>query len=191
MALRRQHDFGLLALVGAEAVGCSGVDEAFDLARRCFDKAVGRYGFAGSQVFFDAVAVPLMKDDAIQPSGRSRTYIALRVMQRIKADRSMGGAHRLLRIGEAAIGLPGRAVGVCRAYVAKAMEHGMDSAFMNPASHFGESPADPKLLELVGAYAEMDGSPEKADQAKERMAKFCEETQKPRRPAPTPALTKP
>jgi hypothetical protein len=43
---------------------------------------------------------------------------------------------------------------------------------------------------LVTAYIHMDGTPEHTRVAKELMAKFCAATQKPRRPAPTPAPAK-
>jgi hypothetical protein len=70
------------------------------------------------------------------------------------------------------------------------MRHGLDAAFVNPALHYGDEPADPGLLALVEAFAHMDGSPEQTRVAKELMAKFCAETQKPRKPAAAPALAK-
>jgi hypothetical protein len=70
------------------------------------------------------------------------------------------------------------------------MEYGLDAGFVNPASHYGESPADAGLLELVDVFIKMDGVPEQARCASERMARFCAETQKPRKPAPAPALSK-
>ncbi len=183
MALKEKHDFHVMALLGAPAVGCPSVDEAFELARQLFDKAVNQYRFAPEQVFFNPVAVPLMKDEPIPPAGHGRTHSAFETIRRIKADPSMKQSHCVLRCSDAAGGLPGRAVGVCRAYVAEAMEYGLDAVFANPASHFGESPADSGLQALVHAYAGMDGSPERTRDAKERLARFCEETQKPRRPA--------
>jgi len=190
MSLRKEHDFAFVALLGAPAVGCPGIDEAFNLATQCFDQAVSQYGFAPEQIFFDPIAVPLAKDEPIPPDGRSRTNRAFKVIERIKGKGAMQQSHCVLRTNDAGVGLPGRAIGVCRAYVARAMECGLDAAFMNPASHFGEGPADPKLLELVDAYARMDGALERTQEAKERMAKFCAETQKPRRPASPPVLAK-
>ena len=71
------------------------------------------------------------------------------------------------------VGIPSRKVGVSRAYVAKAMEYGLDAAFVDVTRHYGESPADPKLLQLIDAYAEMDGSPEKRQNAEKLMSGFC------------------
>jgi hypothetical protein len=45
-------------------------------------------------------------------------------------------------------------------------------------------------LELVNAYARMDGTPEQTRVAKELMAKFCAATAKPRKPAAAPTSSK-
>jgi hypothetical protein len=36
--------------------------------------------------------------------------------------------------------LPGRRIGIARAYVAKAMEYGLDAGIVNVAHRFGEKP---------------------------------------------------
>ncbi len=72
--------------------------------------------------------------------------------------------------------MPARKIGVCRAYLAKAMEYGLDAAIVNVAHHYGKVDPDPDLLELVDAYAKMDGSPEKLNKAMTLMAKFCQES---------------
>ena len=189
LALKREHDFNLVALLGDPAGGCPGVDEACDLARRLFDKAV-KHGFEPGQVFFDAAAVPLVKDEPTLAGGRGRTHSAFETIRRLKSDPATKRSHYLLRIDTAAAELPGRAIGVCRAYAASAMEHGLDAGFVNPALHYGDEPADPALLELVNAFVRMDGSPEQTRIAKELMARFCAENQKPRKPAPAPVLSK-
>ncbi len=188
LSRRSEHDFSVVALLGAPAV-CSSVDGACDLARQFFGKATTQYGFDAGRIFFDSVAAPLMEDEPAPPAG-GRTRIAFETIRRLKADSSLRRSHCLLRIGDVAGGLPGRAIGVCRAYVAEAMACGLDTVFAGPANHFGESPADSGLLALVRAYAEMDGSPERAREAKDRMAQFRQETQKPRRPAAAPVLSK-
>ncbi|MBN2270733.1 MAG: hypothetical protein JXN61_08970, partial [Sedimentisphaerales bacterium] len=72
--------------------------------------------------------------------------------------------------------LPARKVGICRAYVAKAMEYGLDAAIVNAAHRYGESEPAPELLELVDAYAKMDGSPEAMMRAMDLMGKFCRDS---------------
>ena len=70
--------------------------------------------------------------------------------------------------------LPGRRIGICRAYVQKAMEYGLDAGIVNAAHRYGTKPADPKLVELVAAYAAMDGDMEKTNAAIDLMGAFCE-----------------
>ena len=190
MALKKGHDFCFVAQLGDSAGDCLGVEEACGLARQLFEKAVRQYGFRPEQIFFDPVAVPLIKDEPALAGGRGRTYRAFETIRRIKADSSLRSAHCLLRIDSAGGELPSRAIGVCRAFATKAMESGLDAAFVNPALHYGEGPADPGLLELVDAFVKMDGSPEQTRKAKELMAKFCAEAPKPRRPAAAPVLSK-
>jgi 5,10-methylenetetrahydrofolate reductase len=190
MALRKEHDFNFVAALGEPAGGCPGVDEACAVARQLFDKAVHQYGFHPGQIFFDPVAVPLIKDEPTLAGGRGRTYSVFETIRRLRTGSATHGSHCLLRIDTAGSELPGRAVGVCRAYAAKAMACGLDAGFVNPALHFGDEPADAGLLELVNAYARMDGTPEQTRVAKELMAKFCAATAKPRKPAAAPTSSK-
>ena len=85
----------------------------------------------------------------------------------------MKKSHCLLRINHATKGIPSRKVGVARAYVARAMEYGMDAAFVDVTRHYGQSPADPALLKLIDAYAELNGSTQKVETAGELMTKLC------------------
>jgi hypothetical protein len=91
----------------------------------------------------------------------------------------MKNVHCSLGISNCARDLPGRKVGVCRAYVAKAMEYGLDAAIVNVANKFGLVEPAPELVEFVDAYAKMDGSAERMDRAMELMGKFCRENRKP------------
>jgi cobalamin-dependent methionine synthase I len=190
LSLKKKHDFNFVALLGDPVGGSSGVDDACEAAQRLFDQAVHHHGFDPGQIFFDPVSVPLVRDEPTLAGGRGRTYSAFETIRRLRTDSSTRRSHCLLRIDTAAGELPGRATGVCRAYAAHAMRHGLDAAFVNPALHYGDEPADPGLLALVEAFAHMDGSPEQTRVAKELMAKFCAETQKPRKPAAAPALAK-
>ncbi len=191
LSLKPQYDFGFVAQIDGASSGEVAVEEALDQARQLFEKAVGRFGFSPEQIFFDSVAMPLVKDEPTLPSGCGRTHTAFEMIRRIKHDSLLKRSHCVLRIADMAAELPGRAIGVCRAYVAAALECGLDAAFVDVERHFGESPADSRLLELVDACARMDGAPERTRHAKELMAKFCAEVSKPRRPASAPALSKP
>jgi hypothetical protein len=60
------------------------------------------------------------------------------------------------------------------------MEYGLDAGIVNVAHHYGLVEPAPDLLELVDAYAKMDGSAERMNRAATLMRKFCEENRKPR-----------
>ena len=72
-----------------------------------------------------------------------------------------------------------RKIGVCRAYVAKAMEYGLDAAIVNVAHKYGTVEPAPELMQLVTTFAELDGSSEKLNEAISLMSKFCQENRKP------------
>jgi len=99
--------------------------------------------------------------------------------QKIKTEPKFKGVHCSLGISNSVRDLPGRRIGVCRAYVAKAMEYGLDAGIVNIAHHYGTVAPDPELLELVDAYAKMDGSMDKMSVAMDLMAKFCQGNRKP------------
>ena len=90
----------------------------------------------------------------------------------------MKGVHCSLGVSNSVRDLPAVKIGVCRAYVAKAMEYGLDAGIVEhrPPVRLGRSP--PELLELVDAYAKLDGSMEKAGKAMELMAQFCRDNRK-------------
>jgi len=88
----------------------------------------------------------------------------------------MKGVHCSLGISHCARDLPARKIGICRAYVAKAMEYGLDAAIVNVAHHYGEVEPAADLLELVDAYANMDGSAEAMIRAMDLMGKFCRDS---------------
>jgi hypothetical protein len=58
------------------------------------------------------------------------------------------------------------------------MEYGLDAGIVNVAHHYGRVPADPDLVELVDAFAKMDGSAEAYNNAMMLMGKFCQENRK-------------
>ena len=59
------------------------------------------------------------------------------------------------------------------------MEYGLDAAIVNVAHKFGLVEPAPELVELVDAYAKMDGSAERMNKAMELMSKYCHENRKP------------
>lgn len=184
LPLKKDYNFAFVGLlVGEQAPTGSGgshsVDELYSLAGQIFEKAVGHYGFKPCEIFFDTTVFPLAIDMPMEPNVPGYTYRAFETIKRIKSDPKMKGVHCSLGVSNCARDLPGRKIGVCRAYAAKAMEYGLDAGIVATAHHYGLSEADPELLELVDAYAKMDGSAERTNRAIELMAKFCQETKKP------------
>jgi len=184
LPLKKDHDFAFVGLLVGESApagpgGCHSVDELHSLATQIFEKAVGQYGFKPGEIFFDTTVFPLAIDVPMEPSVPGYTYRAFETIRKIKSDPRMKGVHCSLGVSNCARDLPGRKIGVCRAYVAKAMEYGLDAGIVTTAHHYGLSEADAELLELVDAYTKMDGSAERMNRATELMAKFCQETKKP------------
>jgi 5,10-methylenetetrahydrofolate reductase len=182
MPLRKRYDFSFIGLLVTEekATGPGGshsVDELYGLAVKLFDEAM-KYGFAPEEIFFDSTVFPLAIDMPMQPGVPGYTYRAFETIKKVKSDPRMKGVHFSLGVSNSVRDLPARKIGVCRAYVAKAMEYGLDAGIVNTAHRYGLTPPDPDLLELVDAYAKMDGSSERMMKAMELMGKFCSENRK-------------
>jgi len=177
LTFKKQHDFSMICTLSDN--DASEIDKAADKAKEVVNKATTEYRFKPEQIFFDAGAAALMKDLPESPGTASQTYKAFRIMKNIKHNSATKKCHCLLNTNLAMFGIPARSVGVCRAYVARAMEYGLDAAFADVTRHYGESPADPKLLELIDAYVEMDGSPEKRNNAEKLMSGFSAGGKKP------------
>ena len=114
----------------------------------------------------------------MEPGVPGYTYRAFETIKKVKSDPKMKGVHFSLGVSNSVRDLPARKIGVCRAYVAKAMEYGLDAGIVNTAHRYGLTPPDPDFLELVDAFAKMDGSSEKMMKAMELMGKFCSENRK-------------
>ncbi|MCK5001224.1 MAG: dihydropteroate synthase [Anaerohalosphaera sp.] len=184
MPLKKKYDFSFIGLLLSEdkpdgAGGSYSVDELFALAEELFDKAVGQYGFRPDQIYFDSTVFPLAIDMPMQLGVAGYTYRAFETIKKIRVNEKMAGVHFSLGVSNSCRDLPGRKIGIARAYVEKAMEYGLDAGIVNVAHHFGEKPADPELVALVDAYAKMDGSAERTNDAMMLMGQFCMSAKKP------------
>jgi len=184
LPLKKHFDYSFIGLLVSEeaAIGPGGshsVDELFSLAGQIFDKAVDQYGFKPEQIFFDSTVFPLAIDMPMESGVPGYTYRAFETIRKIKSNPKMKGVHCSLGVSNCVRDLPGRKIGLCRAYVAKAMEYGLDAAIVNIAHHYGLVEPDPDLLKLVDAYAKMDGTAERTNEAMALMSKFCQENRKP------------
>ncbi len=177
MPLKKEYDFAFIGLLMSEEAAAPGamqsVDDLVRLAKELFGKAM-RHGFKPQEIFFDTTVFPLAIDMPMQPGVPGYTYRAFETIKAIKGDPAMEGVHFSMGVSNCCRDLPGRKIGICRAYVQKAMEYGLDAGIVNAAHKYGTKPADPELVELVSAYAAMDGDMEKTNDAIELMADFCD-----------------
>jgi methylenetetrahydrofolate reductase (NADPH) len=183
LPLKKDCDFSFIGLLVSEERptgpgGSHSVEELYGLARQIFERAVDHYGFRPEQIFFDSTVFPLAIDMPMEPGVPGYTYRTFETIKRIKSDPRMRGVHCSLGISNCVRDLPARRIGVCRAYMAKAMEYGLDAGIVNTAHQYGSVEAPPELLELVDAYAQMDGSMERMTKAMELMGQFCRENRK-------------
>jgi 5-methyltetrahydrofolate corrinoid/iron sulfur protein methyltransferase len=178
MELKKDYDYAFIGMLMSEQnaagqMGSGSVDRLYSLARQMFEQAVS-FGFEAGEIFFDPAAFPLAIDMPMEPNVPGYTYLTFETIKKIKSDAKMKGVHCSLGISNCVRDLPARKIGICRAYVAKAMEYGLDAGIVNPVHHLHEGEADPKLLELVDAYAEMDGSADAMNRAMRLMGEFCQ-----------------
>jgi 5-methyltetrahydrofolate corrinoid/iron sulfur protein methyltransferase len=183
LPLKKDYDFAFIGLLVSEEAstgpgGPHSVDELYSIAEQIFDAAVGKYGFAPDEIFFDSTVFPLAIDMPMEPNVPGYTYRAFETIKKIKSDPKMRDVHCSLGVSNCVRDLPGRKIGICRAYVAKAIEYGLDAAIVNVGHHYGIVEPDAELMELVDAYAKMDGSAERLNKAMELMGKFCRENRK-------------
>ena len=184
LPLKKDFDYAFIGLLVSEEApagpgGSHSVDELYSLGKQIFDAAIGQYGFKSEEIFFDSTVFPLAIDMPMESGVPGYTYRAFETIKKIKSDPEMKGVHCSLGVSNSVRDLPGRKIGICRAYVAKAMEYGLDAAIVNVAHHYGVVEPAAELLELVDAYAGMDGSAERMNKAMELMGKFCRENRKP------------
>jgi cobalamin-dependent methionine synthase I len=179
LPLKKQYDFAFVGLLMSESGKSPSVDELYSLAKQIFDEAVSKYGFGPEEIFFDSTIFPLAIDMPMQPGEQSYTYKTFETIKKIKNDPDMKGVHFIGGVTNCAKDLPGRKIGVMRAFVHKAMEYGMNAGIVNVKHHLSEGDPAAELLQLVDAYAKMDGSAERLNEAMALMSKFCRERRKP------------
>ncbi len=155
-----------------------GIDQLVGMARTMFRAAVKDCGFKPEDIFFDSTVFPLAIDMPMTPDVPGYTYRTFETIRRIKNDPTLKGVHLSLGITNAVRDLPGRKTGVCRAYLAKAREYGLDAAIVNVTHDYGKRPPAPELMEFVEVFAEQDGSAAAAERVVEVMLRFCQSNRK-------------
>lgn len=182
LGLKKEYDYAFIGLLMSKGKpkgpgGSLSVDELYDLAEQIFTEA--QYDFEPEEIFFDSTVFPLSIDMPMEPDVPGYTYRAFETIKRIKNAPRMKNAHCVLGISNAARDLPGRKIGICRAYLAKAIEYGLDAAIVDVKHRFGQVEPDTGLLKLVDAFAKLDGSMEKLTDAIQLMKDFCSKNRKP------------
>jgi methylenetetrahydrofolate reductase (NADPH) len=182
MPLKKEYDFAFIGLLVSEDKptgpgGSHSVDELFGLAKTLFDKAM-QFGFKPEEIFFDSTVFPIAIDMPMEPGVPGYTYRAFETIKRIKSDPQLKACHCSLGVSNCCRDLPGRKIGICRAYVAKAMECGLDAGIVNTSHRYGEKEVDAELLKLIEAYAALDGSMERLNEAMTLMGQFCASARK-------------
>ena len=180
--MKKDYDFSFVAmLVDDNQLGDSAskdpVGDLYNLAKSIFDPAIDKYGFKAEKIFFDTTAFPLAIDMPMNPGVSGFTYRTFETIKKIKSDPGMKNAHCSLGISNSVRDLPGRKIGVARAYVEVAMRYGLDAGIVNVSHQLGgQKKADAELVKLVEAYAALDGSAERINEAMMLMGKFCAES---------------
>ena len=182
LPLRRQYPFKVIGLLvddkKARTDGACSVDALYDMALTIFAAATQKYHFQPDDLFFDSTVFPLAIDMPMMPGNPGYTCRAFEAIKKIMTDPHMKGVHTSLGISNCARDLPGRKVGLCRAYLAVAQNYGLDAAIVNVTHNYGTIPPDPQLVRLVQAFADQDGAEPSNLHAMKLMTEFCRQTRK-------------
>jgi cobalamin-dependent methionine synthase I len=195
LLLKKEYDYAFASVLSNEIESvnqnrASSIDKLHSLAKRIFNRAVDEYSFEPKEIFFELSVCPLKMDLSTCNGKPGRTYFTFETIKKIKHDPHMKDAHCLVRANDAVWNLPSRRIGLGRAYVRKAMEYGLDGAFVNPMHQYGLVAPDPELLELVDAYAKIDGSVECKEKVVMLIDEFCRKNRKPEAKSHRPDTTR-
>ena len=98
LPLKKDYDFSFIGLLVSEESsagpgGSHSVDELYSIAKQIFGEAVGEYGFAPGEIFFDSTVFPLAIDMPMEPNVPGYTYRAFETIKKIKSDPEMKDVH--------------------------------------------------------------------------------------------------
>ncbi|MBN2065108.1 MAG: dihydropteroate synthase [Sedimentisphaerales bacterium] len=171
---RKEYAFKFIGMLSPEVpLGVTLWQDIHAMAREIYDKAVAQ-GFTADDIYYDTMVFPLAIDMPMMPGDTGYTYNTMQAVKAIMTDPHMTGVHTSLGLSNCVQNLPGRKLGVCRAYLEVAAKYGLDGAIVNMFHQYSSKPADPDLVELVERFAALDGSAENTDQAMMAMADFCQ-----------------
>jgi hypothetical protein len=185
LQLKKDHDVKVCASILNDEMdehqpSLEWIDKLHKRAQSIHELATTQHGFKAGDIILECRVLALADEKTDTPDVPSHTHVIFNGIQRIKQDRQLKHLHCCLAIDDATAKLPGRKIGVCRAYVAAAMEFGMDAYIADAQKAYGESPADDQLQAMVTAFAQMAGGADQAEAAKEGLDKFFAATAKPK-----------
>ena len=163
---------------GTGAVALS-ADRQWELAGQVLSKTTTNYGFAPAEIVIELSVVPVAEDKSAEPNAASFTCQTFETIRKIRRNRKFKGVRVALQVENSGRNFPARKIGLCRAYAAKAMEYGMDAVIADIGPNYGMSDPDEELLELVDAFAKLDGSIQSRDKARKLMDDFCSKNRNP------------
>ncbi len=172
---RKDYPFKVIGMLSPEVpMGVTRWQDIHAMAVEIFDMAIEN-GFVADDIYYDTMVFPLAIDMPMMPGDTGYTYNTMQAIQAIMTDQKLKGVHTSIGLSNCVQNLPGRKLGVCRAYLEVARKYGLDGAIVNIFHDYGNGqPADPELVELVEIFAALDGSDQNTDRAMMTMAEFCQ-----------------
>ena len=165
LALSGDSDFALGVILKGDTT-----DKLCDIATVAMSKATAAE-LKADDVFFMFDTAMLAKDIPAQMGDISTTHKTFEAIKRLKKNSATAKGHSALRVTIAAFGMP-RGIGVCRAYVDKAIEYGMDAGVVNVAHKYGSVPAAKDLVAQIDTIANINGTVAAHEKALELQAKI-------------------
>ncbi len=171
---RKDFAFKVIGMLSPEnPSGVTPWQEIYDMAVEIYDKAIAN-GFAADDIYYDTMVFPLAIDMPMMPGDTGYTFNTMQAIKAIMTDEKMKGVHTSIGLSNSVQNLPGRKIGVCRAYMHIARQYGLDGAIVNMFHNYDGGELDQELVELVEVFAGLDGSSENTDKAMMVMADFCQ-----------------
>ena len=171
---RKEYAFKVIGMLSPETpAGVTPWQEIHAMAVEIFDKAIAN-GFAADDIYYDTMVFPIAIDMPMMPGDTGYTYNTMQALKAIMTDEKMKGVHTSIGLSNSVQNLPGRKIGVCRAYMHVARKYGLDGAIVNVFHDYDNSEVDQELVDLVEVFADLDGSQENTDKAMMVMADFCQ-----------------
>lgn len=172
LARRRERAFSAVCLLVGKQGPLHSSEEMVAAARQMFARATAE-GFCPGELFFDTVTLGIGTDGFMDPEGNlksSHTRNAFLAIRQIRGDAEMKGVHAVLGVSNWVYGARKRRIGHLRAFIAVAMEYGLDAVISNTAKEFGKKEAPAELADFVRMFVGLDGSEASVDVYTDGMA---------------------